>query len=377
MKPLNSETMMKDKNFYSSEPLNKGCDGEFFKFPEKWCIKGGEHLANDPDFQKWAERGSFKGVLSAFYHYNGKKLFSWSNSIQPGYTYITLEEFKKHVLGKEEEKVEIPEHWYIEVTKDNIEEVTEYMLSIRYRFPQWTSTWTIEVGFKMVSSPGDGGGWAYGRVNKIPSRYKKISTEFFRKHIFKKQNKTMEKELIGYDLKSLKSDAIVALNFLAGCYFGTDIELWETLKEREGVHFRLNEDQAIINELKKLNLIDKFLVPVYKEKVESLTVDLPGENKIIRIMIKSPDSDKINVMLFDEKDQISYIENSISFSQLKELYLETFPKRSEADKKILPWAVIREQVQIGCVTGIKCKDVQSAYQQILRYAKKHKHLLAI
>lgn len=73
-----------------------------FVLPEKWCIKSGNYLVVD-FFNK---NGSYKGTYTNdelsynFAHYPKTKGVTTQSFIDDGYTEITFEQFKKHVLNK-------------------------------------------------------------------------------------------------------------------------------------------------------------------------------------------------------------------------------------------------------------------------------------
>ena len=94
---------------------------EEFKLPEKWCIKGYQEVV-DYSNKHGANKGFYALDVSLYHHYppfNGR--ITSTSKHKPGYTEITLEQFKKYVLKEEEKPKEthnlIPGSWY-EITDE-------------------------------------------------------------------------------------------------------------------------------------------------------------------------------------------------------------------------------------------------------------------
>lgn len=76
-----------------------------FILPEKWCVKGGKDLEKST-FRDWKENPEgYHGNCEHYYFFNGKKIYDHSDRIIPGYTEITFDQFKEHVLNKPNEPV--------------------------------------------------------------------------------------------------------------------------------------------------------------------------------------------------------------------------------------------------------------------------------
>jgi len=170
-----------------------------FRVPEKWCIKSGDsdvirycnqYGAHCPYTEDECTR-----CYSHFPSYNtGGLRVTTSLEIKPGYTEITLEQFRKYVL-KQEEFV-LPKQWCLGVTPEN-KSVIE----------GWRTDQYIQPDGGYVLSPDHSRGQTGKRgyfVTYKPFDTPEITFEQFKKYVLNQKEETMktkkQKRMIGYKL---------------------------------------------------------------------------------------------------------------------------------------------------------------------------------
>ena len=103
---------------------------------------------------------------------------SYFNKHYPSYQKITLEQFRAITNP-------LPEHWYIEVTKENIEELNRWRLSKRTIDAQKWDSWFVPGATLLSEHPEDDGSyfWSKGATTTVECKnpeYKPITLEQFR-----------------------------------------------------------------------------------------------------------------------------------------------------------------------------------------------------
>ncbi len=219
-----------------------------FVLPERWCIAV-THYEKDKEVFIW-RKNTFLTI--GFIHNDVSK--TWSGFKMDGYTEITLEQFKKHVL-KQKGNFILPEKWCVKLTEENVKHLED-----------WRNQ-----GKNSLSA-----GKIYGYLHSdkiwtpcIKTGYTEITLEQFKKYVLKES-------CVDEVVKSIDNTGSLVYNgsFTGGKYY-LGIDLDEEEKSSE-IHIpeltRHNKTQVkVITNLSYPNITIN-LIPKESKKVNPVTI---------------------------------------------------------------------------------------------------------
>lgn len=212
----------------------KNLPDEEFVLPEKWCVK------HYPETLIWikenAEKNGNKITKRHFYNFPADEYGNNSSfCILNGYTEITLEQFKEHVLGEKE----------VQLKSVPVSELKE------------------------INPPFD----KDGNLNFYKSKPATLGKFYIYDSVTKKYVEGGNKKIIGYKLvKEEYKEAVRFILLKYDSWFRFD-ERFDKNFEEYGVNFYNNNTSAIVEELKKSGVLDLWFEPVYESSTEEKIMD--------------------------------------------------------------------------------------------------------
>ena len=248
---------------------------------------------------------------------NWNVLLDAENSNGKSYNVYTFEQFKEMYL---EEEFVLPEKWCIEVTDENRDILNNYRINIK----KYSIT---PITYKYMYKDGSGDSFTLFYA-------KEITFKQFLKYILKQE--TMEKEIIGYELKKDCEIYLEALNKISGSF--------SSQKDRP---YNVGSIGSIYyNGFKKAGVLELWFEPVYKE--EKTIVKMYSSNKgefEIEVVGKKayyrPDNKELS---------LQFIKNILNLFENKTIGLE--------------YSIEIDTIKIGCMEGVKREGVQKVYDLI-------------
>lgn len=214
------------------------------ELPEKWCIQLTDQLVvdycnkfgkcptytlPDEDYKSYAHFPSFGGSCTT------------SGEIKPGYTEITLEQFKTLVLGQDGFK--LPEKWYCLLKNREHFEIAN---------KHFNKSWSYCNGEGGCTNLLSSNNW-WNTDRKPKSDEIEITFEQFEKYVMK------EKEIIGYKLiKPEYNEAALKI---------VKIIAWNIREELDLCKGSIAEDY-----LEEAGVLDLWFEPVYKDSTPEVTI---------------------------------------------------------------------------------------------------------